>query len=74
MKYCKKGDHHVDLEGFNRSRKAKDGLQSYCRECQKGAHQETWAGYYEKNREKRIEGTRQWKRRNKAIDVMNVTF
>ncbi|MEU3599865.1 HNH endonuclease signature motif containing protein [Streptomyces sp. NPDC006798] len=61
MKYCKKGDHEVPLEEFNKSKKAKDGLQSYCRDCQKGAHKETWAGFYEKNRDKRLEATKQWR-------------
>lgn len=66
MKYCKKGDHKVSEESFNKSKKAKDGLQSYCRDCQKGVHQETWPDFYAANREKRIENTRQWKQKVKA--------
>lgn len=69
MKWCKKGQHEVELEGFNRSKKAKDGLQSYCRDCQKGVYQETWSDYYANNREKRIENTRQWKRRHREAPV-----
>lgn len=61
MKYCKKGDHQAPEENFNKSKKAKDGLQSYCRDCQKGVHAETWAGFYEKNRDKRLEATKQWR-------------
>ncbi|MFD8618285.1 HNH endonuclease [Streptomyces sp. NPDC059513] len=64
MKHCKKGDHRVPEENFNKSKKAKDGLQSYCRNCQKGAHKETWAGYYQENRDKRLENTSVWKKGN----------
>ncbi|MET7742005.1 HNH endonuclease [Streptomyces sp. NPDC005385] len=64
MKYCKKGKHHVPAEGFNKSKKAADGLQSYCRDCQKSVHKETWPGFYEENRDKRVENTTQWKKSN----------
>ncbi|MDQ0793584.1 HNH endonuclease [Streptomyces sp. B1I3] len=64
MKHCKKGDHEAPEEAFNRSKKAKDGLQSYCRACQKGVHKDYWPGYYQENQEQRVDNTVQWKKDN----------
>jgi 5-methylcytosine-specific restriction endonuclease McrA len=40
LKFCKYGNHYVAPDGFTKSTKEKDGLESRCRDCRHKAHRE----------------------------------
>lgn len=60
MKTCTKcGKEKPEIE-FRKSKKRKDGLQVWCKECVCGYSRE----YYQKNRIKLLENQRKWRERN----------
>lgn len=43
MKFCKKGDHHVPVDLFNKSSRTSDGLFSWCKPCLASYEKERYA-------------------------------
>jgi vacuolar-type H+-ATPase subunit I/STV1 len=60
MKYCKKCDTTKPLSCFSKYKKAKDGLQFYCKDCCKA----TTKKYREANKEQYYESAKRWAREN----------
>lgn len=64
MKFCIKGNHFKELAAFSKLTKAKDGLQSKCKECAKAQHLA--------NRENARKGMQQYYQNNKVkLDIIN---
>ena len=61
MKYCKKCGQEKNLNLFNVNRKSKDGLRSYCKDCEINANK-IW---YSKNKEKNRLRSKKWVEENK---------
>lgn len=59
MKTCSKCKSSKSLSSFNKNKGRKDGLQSYCRDCEKKRKKD----YYSKNKDKFLSYNRKHKRR-----------
>lgn len=64
-KICKKCGKEKPLSEYNVNKKAKDGLQSYCKECQ--------SEYFKANADKIRERYRQWRAEKKLTQAAKVT-
>ena len=73
MKTCCACKKTLDFDSFNKSSSNKDGVQTWCRDCQKQKYSEyrktatdkqsaRWKRYYYKNREKMIQRTRDYEK------------
>lgn len=51
MKLCKKCGRELSEDYFNKNASSKDGLQAYCKECQRKIAKDA---YYAKNKENKI--------------------
>ena len=61
-KKCSKCDEVKPLEGFHKNKKAKDGMQSQCKECGRQQCRQ----YYQANKEAKAEYNKQYRQANKA--------
>ena len=59
-KQCVECKNYIPRCGFHRASKAKDGLQSRCKDCSREAVKKS----YRKHREKKIEKCREWRQKN----------
>lgn len=64
-KICKKCGKEKPLSEYNVNKKAKDGLQSYCKECQ--------SEYFKANADKIRERSRQWRAEKKSTQASKTT-
>lgn len=64
-KLCKKCGKEKPLSEYNVNKKAKDGLQSYCKECQ--------SEYFKVNADRIRERNRQWRVEKKQTQAAKVT-
>jgi hypothetical protein len=59
-KQCRKCANLKEIVAFNKQTKAKDGLHSWCKECEKSEK----AKYYSKNKEKLLDRVAKWEKAN----------
>lgn len=52
LKHCNKCNEDKPLSGFSKLKAAKDGLNYYCKPCQRAANRACWIPYYKKERKR----------------------
>lgn len=60
MKFCTKCNQEKNVQFFSKSKRSKDGLQSWCKECSNAAR----AKWNQENPEKRAAANKSWEERN----------
>jgi hypothetical protein len=59
-KICSKCGRELPLECFGKHKSKKDGLQPYCKECQKQYGKQYWKEYYARHRDEQLEKNKQY--------------